>query len=187
VIAPAAMFAAGLGFRYVGPGNELKGLLMSGTTHYPTAESTALRPMCSFLGRLHAALRPIGYPVMRIAVGLALVPHGWTKLDVLLGGHAAGMEKLFAAHGFVPAAFWVTVVALVEFFGGLMLAFGFLTRLAAVAVGIDLLLALVTVLLPRAGFTPPVQLVLMWGLMVFGIGCIGGGAFSVDALIGKEL
>ncbi|MDA8051566.1 MAG: DoxX family protein [Rhodospirillales bacterium] len=143
--------------------------------------------MYSFLGRVHSTLRPIGYPVMRIAVGLTVVPHGWQKLSLLLAGHAAGMARFFAAHGYVPGMFWLTVVALIEFFGGLMIAAGFLTRLAALAVGIDLLLALLTVLLPQGGFGLPNQLILMWGFMVFGIGCLGSGRFSVDALIGKEL
>ncbi|MGH7067097.1 MAG: DoxX family membrane protein [Acetobacteraceae bacterium] len=144
--------------------------------------------MCSFLGAVHDALRPIGYPVMRIAVGLAIASHGYVKLSLLLSGHGAGFaEKVFAAHGLHPGIFWLAFIGCVEFFGGLLLAAGLLTRLAAVAVGIDLLMALILVLLPRGGLNAGDQLILMWGLMVFGIGCIGGGPSSLDAVIGKEL
>ncbi len=159
---------------------------MPGEASSPSAEMRGLQPMCSFLGRVHATLRPIGYPLMRIAVGLAFVPHGYQKLSLLLTGQGASFAYFFAAHGFVPGMFWTIVVGCVEFFGGLMLAAGLFTRLAALALGIDLLLALVTVLLPAARFSPVNQLVLMWGCMVFGIGCIGGGPSSLDAMIGKE-
>ncbi len=154
---------------------------------FPSAEIRALRPMCSFLGGVHGALRPIGYPVIRVATGLAFVSHGYVKLSLLLSGHGAGFAKFFAAQGLHPGLFWLAFIGCVEFFGGLLLATGLLTRLAAVAVGIDLLLALILVLLPHAGLSPENQLILMWGFIVFGIGCIGGGPSSLDALIGKEL
>ncbi|MGH7118867.1 MAG: DoxX family protein [Acetobacteraceae bacterium] len=154
---------------------------------YLAAEVRGLRPACSFLGQIHAALRPIGYPVMRIFVGLAFVPHGYQKLLLVLSGHGTGFANFFAAHGLVPGHFWLIVVGCIEFFGGLMLAAGLLTRLVAVVLGVDLLLALIIVLLPTAGFNPENQLILMWGVMVFGVGCIGGGRASLDALIGREL
>lgn len=160
---------------------------MSSDARYPLPEVAALQPMSAFLGRLHDAVRPLGYPVMRIAVGLAFVPHGYMKLSMVLSGHGAGFAKFFAAHGFVPGMFWLIVVGCIEFFGGLLLAAGLLTRVAALALGIDLLLALVIVLLPHVGFNEQNQLILMWGLMVFGIGCIGGGPSSLDAMISKEL
>lgn len=160
---------------------------MPGEMSYPSVEVRGLRPMCAFLGAVHDALRPVGYPVMRIAAGLAIVPHGYDKLSLLLSGHGAGFAKFFAAQGLHPGIFWLAFIGCVEFFGGLMLAAGLLTRLAAVAVGVDLLMALVLVLLPHAGLHGENQLILMWGFMVFGIGCIGGGPASLDALIGKEL
>lgn len=160
---------------------------MSGDLAYPSAGIRGLRPMCSFLGGVHSALRPIGYPVIRIATGLAIVPHGYVKLSLLLTGHGAGFAKFFAAQGLHPGLFWLAFIGCVEFFGGLLLAAGLLTRAAALAVGIDLLVALILVLLPRAGLNPENQLILMWGFVVFGIGCIGGGPASLDALIGREL
>lgn len=161
--------------------------MASDVTYRVAEEPRGLQPACSFLGQVHAALRPIGYPVMRIFVGLAFVLHGYQKLSLVVSGHGAGFAHFFAAHGFVPGHVWLVVVGCIELFGGLMLAAGLLTRLAALAVGIDLLLALVIVLLPSAGFNEANQLILLWGLMVFGIGCIGGGPASLDALIGKEL
>lgn len=74
---------------------------------YPAAEARGLRPASPLLGRIHAALRPIGYPVMRIFVGLAFIPHGYQKLSLVLAGHSAGFAHFFAAHGFVPGHFWL--------------------------------------------------------------------------------
>lgn len=158
---------------------------MSIATPYATSEPTYPAPLFSFLAPVHAALRPIGYPVMRIAVGLAFVPHGWAKIQMLLSGKTAGFEKFLAHLGLVPPHAWLIVLTIVEFLGGLLLAAGLLTRLAAVAVGIDLLLIIILVFGPR-GFAA-YELLLLWGIMVFGIGCIGGGPYSLDALIGREL
>jgi len=76
-------------------------------------------------------------------MGLVLFPHGCEKLFGWVGG--AGFEKFvenFDKNGWHPAVFWVALVALTEAVGGLMLAFGFLTRFAAAAIFIFMLNAI---------------------------------------------
>jgi putative oxidoreductase len=71
---------------------------------------------------------------MRIILGLVMFPHGAQKFLGWFGGHgAAATIQGFAKGMGIPAALTVLVIA-AEFAGSLMLIFGFLTRLAALAV-----------------------------------------------------
>ena len=86
---------------------------------------------------IYAAFDQIALPLLRVTMGVILMPHGCQKLFGWFGG--AGFEKFtgfFDKAGWYPAAFWVAVVALTELVGGFMLAVGFLTRFAAAAIAI---------------------------------------------------
>jgi putative oxidoreductase len=137
---------------------------------------------------LYDSLSPWGYPIMRIATGLFLMPHGAQKLFGLFGGSAQGMAAFFAKVGIEPALPLVYAVGCIEFFGGLCIALGFLTRPAAVAVVIMMAVAIIKVHLgngyfwTQGGFEYP----LLWGILAFTIFCRGGGPRSIDAKIGKE-
>jgi putative oxidoreductase len=67
----------------------------------------------------------------RLALGIAIFPHGAQKLLGIWGGHGpadviANFQKWFG----IPS--WLTVLVIAaEFFGGLMLIFGFAGRFAA--------------------------------------------------------
>lgn len=132
----------------------------------------------------------IAWPMIRIIAGLNLVPHGAQKLFGLFGG--TGMADVIAHFdqgGLHPAAFLAYLVACTEFFGGLMIAFGFLTRFAAAAATIFLFVAIVHVHWARGfffmggGFEYP----LLWMIVTFAIFLKGAGPLSIDGLIGKEL
>jgi putative oxidoreductase len=79
-------------------------------------------------------------------------------------------------------------VGITEFFGGLCLVLGFLTRPAAAAATILLTVAAVKVHLPNGffwsngGWEYPV----LWALMALAVFFRGGGEFSLDARIGRE-
>lgn len=92
---------------------------------------------------IYDAFEPLALPLLPVVLGLILVPHGCQKLFGLFGG--MGFEKfteLFDKLGWHPAVFWLSLVAATEFLGGLMLAFGFLTRFAAAAIFIFMLNAI---------------------------------------------
>lgn len=84
------------------------------------------------LGRIYAALSPLTLPLLRVATGLLLMPHGAQKLFGALGGYGlAGTGQFFDSIGYSPGVFWALVVGTVEFFGGLAIALGLATRIAA--------------------------------------------------------
>jgi putative oxidoreductase len=92
-----------------------------------------------------------GLALLRAVVGIIFVMHGGQKLvSYGVSGTTAFMSQL----GF-PAP-WVAalVLILVELIGGLALLFGLFSRIAAVLLAIDMLVATLTVTLPQGFFLP---------------------------------
>jgi putative oxidoreductase len=153
------------------------------------ADMTAPRPYVPALSGIYAAFDPTALPLLRVTMGLILVPHGCQKLFGWFGG--LGFEKfteIFDKIGWHPAVFWVALVALTESVGGLMLAFGFLTRFAAAAIVIFMMNAVWSTsakgfFWAQGGMEYPILI----GIVALVFLIKGGGRFSVDHALGKEL
>lgn len=152
-------------------------------------DTTAPRPYVPAFSKIYAAFDPIALLLLRLTMGLILVPHGCQKLFGWFGG--LGFEKfteIFDKIGWHPAAFWVALVALTESVGGLMLAFGFLTRFAAAAILIFMLNAMWST--SAKGFfwaQGGMEYPLLIGVVALVFLIKGAGRFSVDHALGKEL
>lgn len=152
--------------------------------------NTATQPklIVPAVGGIYEVGRTWGYPLMRFAVGLWLVPHGMQKLFGAFGGNIEGTAGFFTKVGLEPALPLAYLVGVTEFFGGILVAIGLLTRPAAAAACIMLLVAAFHVHLgngffwTKGGYEYP----LLWAVMMFAIFLQGGGARSLDARIGKE-
>ena len=105
----------------------------------------------SSLSRLQAAVEPYGYLLIRFTAGLLLAPHGAQKLFGWFGGDPAATVAIFNQIGLHPAGLLVPLVGAIEFFGGLAVAFGILTRFSALACAVVLAVATL-VLIPRGYF-----------------------------------
>ena len=153
------------------------------------ADVTAPRPYVPAFSGIYAAFDPIALPLLRLTMGLILFPHGCQKLFGWFGG--LGFEKfteIFDKIGWHPAVFWVALVALTESVGGLMLAFGFLTRFAAAAIVIFMINAVWATsakgfFWAQGGMEYPILI----GVVALVFLIKGGGRFSVDHALGKEL
>jgi len=153
------------------------------------ADTTVPRPYVPAFSGIYAAFDPIALPLLRLTMGLILVPHGCQKLFGWFGG--LGFEKfteIFDKIGWHPAVFWVALVALTESVGGLLLAFGFLTRFAAAAIVIFMLNAVWSTsakgfFWAQGGMEYPILI----GIVALVFLIKGGGRFSVDHALGKEL
>lgn len=138
------------------------------------------------LGGLYAKFEPYTWLMIRVVAGALLIPHGYQKLFV--PGVMDGTAGFFGQMGLVPAAFWVWVIALLEFAGGIMLVVGFLTRpVAAMVVGFMAVAAFYVHMgngffWNKGGFEYP----LMWGVVALAILIRGAGDYSVDKKLGKE-
>ena len=143
------------------------------------------RLLIPMLGGAYRALAPLTEPLIRLVAGGALAIHGYP----ILFGNVAGSARLLESVGFSHGVFWVYVVGLVEFVCGLCLALGLLTRLVAVPIIVFLIVAIVSYhwqfgfAWQNRGYEYP----LFWAIVVAHFLVHGGGAWSVDALIGREI
>jgi putative oxidoreductase len=106
------------------------------------AEATS-RLYVPALGKLYGALSEFAEPILRIALGAILIPHGMQKLFGSFGGMGFTRNaELFEKIGYSPGIFWGTLVGLTELIGGILLILGLFTRFAAAAVLIFMLVAI---------------------------------------------
>ena len=147
------------------------------------------RPLVPALAAISDSLSPFAEPLVRATTGLLLMPNGAQKLFGWFGGY--GVEatgQFFATKLGLPASF-ALLAGLIEFFGGLMLAAGLMTRpVAALVVGL-MFTAVIQVHLGAGffwtggGFEYP----LFWGIVALAFVLRGGGRYSLDGLIGREI
>lgn len=110
------------------------------------------------------------YALMRIVVGLLFAVHGAQKLFGAFGGQQAPMMTQFWAAGIIELA------------GGILIAIGLFTSLAAFICSGEMAVAYFTAHAPRG--TWPVQnggeLAVLYCFVFLYIAARGGGAWSVD-------
>jgi putative oxidoreductase len=152
----------------------------------PASQPTLLIPA---LARLYRPLDRFAWGALRFAAGAWLVPHGAQKLFGWFGGH--GLEATsagFAKMGFEPGWLVGPLVGGTEFFGGILIAIGLLTRPAALAAVILLLVAAIEVHLANGFFwgNRGYEYPLLWAVLCATITVRGGGPLSVDRALGKE-
>ncbi|WP_417657533.1 DoxX family protein [Pseudidiomarina aestuarii] len=84
--------------------------------------------------------------VLRVPVGLILAAHGAQKLFGWFGGYGLeGTGQWMASIGLEPGYIMALLAGSAEFFGGLALAIGLLTRPAAIVSAFTMLVAIFTV------------------------------------------
>ena len=105
------------------------------------------------LGKVLEPYRDVGTLCLRLAIGIIFMAHGSQMLFGWFGGGGlAETAKGFASMGFQPGLFWGTLAAATQFFGGLAVLVGFATRLAALLLGVVMVVAMVKVHLPYGFF-----------------------------------
>jgi putative oxidoreductase len=109
---------------------------------------------------------------------MVFINHGRQKLFVY---GFAGVTGAFTQMGVPFPGVMGPLIGLLEFFGGIALLFGFLTRLLAVGFVVEMLGAILLVQMKR-GFSAFELEFLLLGSSV-ALFLAGGGRFSVDALL----
>jgi putative oxidoreductase len=130
------------------------------------------------VAKLYEVLAPLSYTLVRVSLGVFLIPHGYAKL---FQDDAVAASRNFVNFG------WSNPLAWAYFFGGIMLAIGLLTRIVAAAFVIEMLVISFAVLWPvwswgRRGM----EYALLMGIVALAILLRGGGRYSVDHYIGRE-
>jgi putative oxidoreductase len=131
------------------------------------------------------AVIPLSWLVVRVAAGWNLLVHGWGKIVV---GPTPAFLKGYADMGFTPPELWFWISTVNETVTGIALVVGLFTRFFAAAAAIELLV--ITILYWQNGFGwlhRGYEYVLLWGLICFAIALRGGGPYSLDRWLGREL
>jgi putative oxidoreductase len=124
----------------------------------------------------------LGALVMRLVVGIIMVPHGYTK--IIPSGALYNFSHM-VVHMHLPA--WLGyVAAFTEFFGGMLLIVGLLTRVAALMTAIEMAVAIVKVhlhggLMGPNSFALPLAMFAICLMLVF-TGC---GWLGLDDFVGR--
>jgi len=132
--------------------------------------------------------------VLRVGCGLVFIPHGFSK--VFGSGGVAAFSQSLPSYG-IPA-FLGYAAAYGEFFGGIFLILGLLTRLDALLLAGNMFVAAFVVQLPDAMHDPDggknkvfaairgMELPLSILAAMIALVLLGGGRFSLDALIFRK-
>ena len=148
------------------------------------SERRAPRLLIPALAPFYDAVRPLSWLLIRLTAGLMIIPHGWPKVQA---GVAATAATALARRGIQPAEPLAIVIIALETIGGLCVALGLFTRFWAAAIAIEMGV-IAWQYFPAFGWTRPgYEYPLMWGLVMLAIALRGGGPYSLDRAIGREL
>jgi putative oxidoreductase len=131
----------------------------------------------------------IGLLILRLAVGLTMVAHGAQKLFGWFGGYGlAGTGGFMEQLGFVPGRRHALFAGLAELGGGVLLALGLLTPLAATLIISVMFVAVATVHVKHGFFAHQqgYEYNLILAVVALSVAIIGPGALSIDAALGLQ-
>jgi putative oxidoreductase len=123
----------------------------------------------------------LGLAALRIAVATIFIRHGAQKLFTF---GFAGVTDAFTHMGVPFPGVMGPFIALLEFFGGIALVIGLLTRLVALGLLFDMLGAILLVKLKGGFSTFELEFMLLASSVALAIA--GAGQFSVDALLARR-
>ena len=144
------------------------------------------------LKRLMSTSDDVSLTILRLVLGVVFFAHGAQKMLGWFGGYGFHGTMGFFTHMGMPAAVAFLIIC-TEFFGGLGLIVGLLTRIAALGIGCEMIGAIFMVHLPNGFF-------MNWmgnqkgegfeyHLLAIAIAAVlllrGAGAFSVDRALTK--
>ena len=119
---------------------------------------------------------------LRLAVATIFIRHGAQKLFVY---GFAGVTGAFTQMGVPLPGFTGPFIALLEFFGGIALALGFLTRLVSLGFAFDMIGAIVLVGMKKGFGGYELEFLLLVSSLALTVA--GAGRYSVDAQLDGQL
>ena len=123
-------------------------------------------------------VQPLGLAILRLALALIFVYHGYPKLVRA----DAGMHAFFMQHGF--PGYFVGLAGILECAGAGLLAIGLFTRPAALLLAVEMGIVIWKVKSSHGVMgVGEYQFELALGAACFALATVGAGALSVDALV----
>lgn len=129
----------------------------------------------------------IAFTAVRVVAGYIIFMHGWAKVKA----GAAGVAAFMARNGLEPGLAFAYAAMFLETVGAICIILGLFTRFFAAALAVEMLIGLFAVHWAH-GFwynakSGGFEYILLIGVVMFAIAIRGGGPYSVDRAIGKEL
>lgn len=149
------------------------------------ASPGSTRLLVPAFGRLYALFAPITEPLIRLMAGGSLAFHG----SQILFGNIEGAARFFESLDFQNGLLWAWVVGILEFVCGICLALGLFTRVAAGPILVFLVTSIV-IYHYEFGYSweaRGIEYPLFWAIVVFHFLVRGGGKWSLDRVIGREI
>lgn len=155
---------------------------------YPATPAGEPKLIIGKLEPFYAWVRDLSWPLIRVAVGGTLLTHGVNKV---LNVDVMAFAKGLAARGLEPSVPFAYLIFFLETGGAVMIMLGLLTRVVAPIIAIQFFIITFVAHFangygwssPRGGWEFP----LMWGVIFFAIALRGGGPYSLDRLLRREL
>ncbi|HEY6022930.1 MAG TPA: DoxX family protein [Pseudolabrys sp.] len=133
------------------------------------------------LAGFYETVADLWYPMIRIVAGGSLLYHGWGKVAAGQFSIASTLVK----YGIQPAAPLGYVVPFLETVGAVCVILGLATRFFAAGIAIEMAVIAFVVKMPL-GYSQ-MELFVLFGIVFFAIALRGGGPYSLDRVIGKQL
>lgn len=131
-----------------------------------------------------------GALALRVPVGVILAAHGAQKLFGWFGGYGlAGTAQWLESIGLAPGLLMALLAGGAEFFGGLALLLGLLTRPAALVAAFTMLVAIVSVHIGNGLFMANNGYEFALALLAASVALAlqGAGRLSLDGLVAKRI
>ena len=139
------------------------------------------------LAGLYESIAPYSYAIIRFIAGAILIYHGYNKLFGGIIGMVA--QNVVTPLGLPDPLAWAYFLGILEFFGGIALAVGFLVRPIALMLTVEFVIITFwhagngySFASAHGGYEYPLLLTLVYAAIFFR----GAGRCALDRLIGKE-
>ena len=145
------------------------------------------------LARIFGPLSSLWPLILRIAVGIVFIGHGYAKLFGkvgVLGAGVPGVTDFFTSLGIIFPEIFAWIVSFVEFFGGFCLILGLFARYVSLLMAIDMITAILIAkakldingLLAVRGYE--LELLLLTGALALLLG--GSGPLSIEKMLFRK-
>ena len=143
------------------------------------------RPMFPALAKTYPQGTEWAYLLLRLTAGLMLLAHVWPKL---MAGPAAVAANVMTRRGVEPALAAAYVAIALEVLGVVCITLGLFTRAVALLLVLEFIV-IVKSHLTMQGWGGPggAEYPFLWFVVYIFIMMRGGGKYSVDAMLGKEI
>jgi len=125
------------------------------------------------------SLKPVALLLLRLALGIIFIFHGYPKLFTHTHETMQGFEHM----GF--PGYFAYIAGVFEFFGGLVIIFGIFTRIAGLLLFCEMAVALLRVHIPQGPITQVknYEFPLILATACFALATVGAGMISLDHVV----